>query len=535
MRPPMKTDTVTVAALAAALAVAVAASIAMIVMRTPEPRGSVSAAEVAEGPAPAAKRELRGMWITTVGNLDWPSKPGLSVARQKAEYRKLLDTAQRLNLNAVFVQVRPVGDVFYPSSYEPWSQYLTGKQGRDPGYDPLAFMLEETHKRNLDFHAWFNPYRAAGPGAAGGLAANHMAKKHPDWVIKYGGSLYLDPGNPAVRDHMRKVVDEVVTKYDIDGVHLDDFFYPYPIPGQRVNDDASYKKYGDGKSRATWRRANVDALISGLNDDIHEEKPWVRFGVSPFGVWRNKSTDPKGSNTQAGVQAYDDIGADVRGWVKKGWLDYVMPQLYWSVGFKPADYATLAAWWSRQVKDTGVKLYIGQAVYKVGDGPPAAWDDPGELLKHLKVNAEHPEVEGDVYFRATNLTANPLKVADRLADGPYRDPAIPPAAGGSSRPEPVRDLKARADAEGVRLSWSPAEDADEEEGRGTTAYAVYRLGHGRPVKDAKLIATFRAGSDAPGYLDRGAPEGKRNSYLVTALDRLHHESSPSRSEAVTPR
>lgn len=361
------------------------------------------------------------MWIATVGNGDWPSRPGLPAAAQRAQFRRLLDVATALHLNTVYVQVRPSADAFYRSRYEPWSRYLTGRQGGDPGYDPLRFMVADAHARGLQLHAWFNPYRVSTAPERTHLAPANPARRHPDWVHRYGRSLWYDPGLPQVRELITSVVLDVVHRYDIDGVHFDDYFYPYPIHGENFPDQATYATYGRGFTRvADWRRHNVDTLVREVSARVHQAKPWVRFGVSPFGVWRNRSTDPAGSATHA-LQSYDAVYADSRTWVRRGWVDYVVPQLYWPIGYRPADYRTLVNWWARQVAGTPVQLVIGQAAYRVGHG--GAWDDPGELPRHLRLDAQLPEVGGEAFFSATDLRQNPLGFATRLQREQFAQPA----------------------------------------------------------------------------------------------------------------
>ncbi|TDD59837.1 hypothetical protein E1293_46175, partial [Actinomadura darangshiensis] len=388
----------------------------------PVPPGAKAECPSTPAPDGTKGRQVRGMWIASVGNTDWPKEPGASAAEQKKQFTRLLDTAKAMNMNAVFMQIRPNSDAFYDSPYEPWSQWITGTQGKDPGYDVLAFMLKEAHARNLEFHAWFNPYRVSRHDDLKKLSPKSPARKHPDWVRKYGEGLWYDPGLPQVRDLATKAVMDVVGKYDIDAVHFDDYFYPYPEEGD-FPDDAAYKAYGKGMKRADWRRKNVDTLVQSLSASIHKAKPWVQFGISPFGVWRNKSSDPGGSPTSA-LQSYDDIYADTRTWIKKGWLDYVTPQLYWTIGDPRADYAKLAAWWARQVQGTGVQLTIGQAAYRVGED--AAWKKPAELSRHLTLNAKYPQISGDVFFSASDIAANRRGFAERLRDDHYGRPAIQP-------------------------------------------------------------------------------------------------------------
>ncbi|MEU8801831.1 family 10 glycosylhydrolase [Spirillospora sp. NPDC048819] len=490
--------------------------------RAPVPPGAD--AECAGVPAPdgAKARQLRGMWIATVGGIDWPKGAGRSAAEQKKEFTRLLDTARQMNMNAVFVQIRPNSDAFYDSPLEPWSQWITGTQGKDPGYDVLAFMLKEAHARNLEFHAWFNPYRVSRDDDLKKLSDKSPARRHPEWVRKYGDGLWYDPGIPQVRELATKAVMDVVGKYDIDAVHFDDYFYPYPEGGE-FPDQATYKARGAGMDKDDWRRRNVDLLVEDLSRRIHEAKPWVRFGISPFGVWRNKSSDPAGSDTRA-LQSYDDVYADTRKWIKKGWLDYVTPQLYWPIGDSRADYAELVAWWAEQVKGTDVHLTIGQGAYRVG--ADSAWKDPAELSRHLTLNAKYPQVNGDVFFSASDIAENRRGFAQRLRDDHYARPALRPAAAGGKAPPPVQDTAARPHGDGdVKVTWRPSE--------GAAAYAVYRVDGERaacaPVDPAHLIAAVRGG----GIIDPSAEPGRTYTYYVTALDRLHHQSAPARGVTVT--
>src|SRR5581483_5947344 len=365
--------------------------------------------------------ELRAAWVATVTNIDWPSKPGLSIDAQKQEFIIILNQLQKMHMNAVVVQVKPTADAFYPSRYWPWSQYLMGTQGLAPGYDPLAFMLREAHKRHIEFHAWFNPYRVSMQDYLDQLVANNPARQHPDWVINYGGKLYFDPGIPGVRDLLIDSISEVVRNYDIDAVHFDDYFYPYPVANQDFPDDATYQKYGAAHfpSKADWRRNNVNELVQDLWRSIKQIKPRVRFGVSPFGVWRNKAVDPTGSDTQAGVTDYDTLYADTRTWIPRGWLDYIAPQIYWNIGFAPAAYDKLVPWWVNEVADTDVHLYIGQAVYKIGSAP-GPWSNPEEMPNQIKFNRQFKAVRGSIFFSMKDLFANRLGFTDRLINDLYK-------------------------------------------------------------------------------------------------------------------
>lgn len=478
-------------------------------------------------PDPAVpKRQLRADWIASVVNIDWPSRTGLTEAEQKAELEAFYDEAVGRKLNAVILQVRPTADTFWPSELEPWSKYLTGTPDGDPGYDPLAFAVREAHERNLELHAWFNPYRVSMNTNRDALAPDSPAAQHPEWVKAYGGKLYYDPGLPEVRELTTDVIMEAVEKYDIDGVHFDDYFYPYPSGDAQFDDDASFVQHGGDypdtpEGRADWRRHNTDLLIQGLDQRIHEAKPWVEFGVSPFAVWRNQSTDPEGSATTAGAETYDDLYADTRKWVREAWVDYIAPQVYWNIGFAPAAYDVLVPWWSEQVRGTDVQLYIGQATYKVGTSTQdPAWFEPREMTKHLFLNRNYPEVDGDIYFSAKQVRANRLGHMDIVEADHYTRPALQPLNEGvqGEAPDPVTELEVKRTAEGVEVRWSGTGDS----------YAIYRVGRRLgpcDLVDARnLIATVHADDDEQ-VLDTTAPPG-RSVYVVTALDRAARESEP---------
>ncbi len=479
----------------------------------------------------APKRQLRAEWIASVANIDWPSAPGLPAEQQRAELVGWLDDAVEDGLNAVVLQVRPTADTFWPSRLEPWSAWLTGRQGRSPGYDPLAFAVRAAHARGLQLHAWFNPYRVATTDDVSTLAPDHPARVHPRWRVAYGGQLYYDPGVPAARRHTEDVILEVVRRYDIDAVHFDDYFYPYPVGDEEFPDDWSYEHFGDGfDDRADWRRHNTDLLVQELSARIHRVKPWVTFGVSPFAVWRNASTDPEGSATEAGAQTYDDLYADTRRWVREEWLDYVAPQVYWNIGFEVADYAVLVDWWSQQVDGTGVNLYVGQATYKVGlSTQDPAWSEQDELTSHLYLNREHPQVDGDIYFSAKDVRADRLRATSRLIADHYRHPALWPVDGlrPGGVPQRPHDVSAAFSGRAVQVRW-----------RGDApAYAIYRYDGEAPegwptpcdLADATHLVgvrvTQRFGRQQ--FVDRSVGEGLPYTYVVTALGRSHLESGPS--------
>ncbi|WP_239616767.1 family 10 glycosylhydrolase [Cohnella mopanensis] len=364
-------------------------------------------------PEVPSDKSLRGAWVSTVYNLDWPSDKSYGKSQQQQlEYIQLLDELQGMGLNTVFVQLRPAADSFYPSDLVPWSKYITGKQGVAPDYDPLAFMIEETHRRGMEFHAWFNPFRASMDAKIENLASNHVAITHPDWIVKSGTISYINPGIPEARQHIIDVILEVVNKYEIDGVHLDDYFYP---SNGVFADDATYLAYNANKltNKADWRRDNINQFVEQLGKSIHKAKPQVKFGISPFGVWRNQDVDATGSDSKASVTAYDSMYADVRTWIKSEWVDYIVPQIYWSMSLKIAQYDKLVDWWANEVRGTNVDLYIGHAPYKLGT-KEAGWDNAQEIINQLKYNEKLVEVKGDIYFSAKDLRRNPLGLVPLL-------------------------------------------------------------------------------------------------------------------------
>lgn len=371
--------------------------------------------------------EFRAAWIATVDNIDWPNKGTVDPAQQRAEYIRLLDMHVANGLNAVIVQVRPAADAFYPSQYEPWSEWLTGKQGKPPvpWYDPLQFMIAEAHNRGLEFHAWLNPYRAIFNIYKSVPTKTHVTRIYPEWFLNYGDKKYFDPGNKAVQQFVGNVVRDMVARYDVDAVHFDDYFYPYRIAGKEFPDDKTYQQYGLGMSRDDWRRSNVDSIIVLLAQTIKSEKPWVKFGISPFGVWRNRDKDSTGSNTRAGQTNYDDLYADIVLWLKKGWIDYVAPQLYWEFGHKAADFETLLDWWSKN--SYGRHCYIGLGLYKAGTSAP--WRDKNQLPRMIQAIRNTPNVQGAVYFSSKSFVGNPNGWSDSLRLHYYREKAVIPEMG----------------------------------------------------------------------------------------------------------
>ncbi|HET8770715.1 MAG TPA: family 10 glycosylhydrolase [Gemmatimonadaceae bacterium] len=395
---------------------------------------------------PDVSREFRGLWIATVANIDWPSKPGLSTAAAKRELIGLLDRAKASGLNAVIFQVRPAADALYESKLEPWSEYLTGAQGvaPSPRWDPLAFAVAESHRRGLELHAWFNPYRARHPSAKGSLARSHIANTNPRLVRRYGTHLWMDPGEYAVRERTIAVILDVVNRYDIDGVHIDDYFYPYrerAADGSLLDfpDSVSFERYrvaGGPASRDDWRRENVNLLVQQLDERIHEAKPWVKFGISPFGIWR-----PGYPWQIRGLDAYTALYADARLWLREGWVDYFSPQLYWRLGTVPQSYRVLLGWWSRQ-NVFARHMWPGNFTSRVGEVSSTSWLTP-EIEGQIEMTRAQPGASGNVHFSAKVFVENRDSIGTRLGRGLYAELALVP-------PSPWLDV-ARYDAPRAEL------------------------------------------------------------------------------------
>ena len=402
----------------------------------------------ANPPAPA--REFRGAWIATVANRDWPSAPGLSVAQQQAELIALFNTAVNLGLNAVVFQVRPAGDAMYPSDTEPWSEYLTGVQGQPPQpyYDPLEFAINEAHRRGLELHAWFNPFRVRLP-AGGNLAENSIARTHPEWVRNFGGQLWLDPGEPAAREYILHVIIDVVRRYDVDGVQFDDYFYPYPIDiGKGIfvpfPDGTSWRQYGEGSSlsRDDWRRQNINQFIQSVYQSIKSAKPWVKFGVSPFGIWR-----PGNPPQIRGMDAYSVLFADSRRWLANGWVDYFSPQLYWPINSPGQSFPVLLNWWDEQ-NTRRRNLWPGLDASSAGIKFPI-----DEIAQQIQITRAQPGASGEILFHLSSLEQN-VALANSIASE-YSYPALVPASPWlDSLPPAKPEITPRQTPPGWTFQWT---------------------------------------------------------------------------------
>ena len=489
------------------------------VVAVPEPEeaeapiGTVVDAATLPGPM----REFRGAWVATVANIDWPSQPGLSADEQRAELVTLLDRAVEVGLNAVVLQVRPMADALYFSPYEPWSGYLTGQEGRPPSpwYDPLLFAVDAAHDRGLELHAWFNPYRAGHPGSVGRRDLTHISRQRPDLVRTYGDYLWLDPGEPDAADHSLRVIADVVRRYDVDGVHLDDYFYPYPVErrGRRVQfpDDESYARAveaGETLGRDDWRRQNVDRFIERLYSEVKAIKPHVKVGISPFGIWR-----PGHPASVTGFDQYAEIYADARLWWREGWLDYLAPQLYWAIDDRGQSFPALLEWWASENAE-GRHLWPG--LYDSRRLPEVGGYDADEIPEQVRLVREHPGASGTIHFSMKALMPRTTEVGDRLAAGPYAEPALVPASPWLDEAAPAAPLLTvtpRGGAVDVTIAQGGDQPAEHWVVRarrgGAWSWEVLQRGagtvvldeaDGEPVEAVAVSAVGRSGTEGPARL-----------------------------------
>lgn len=464
------------------------------------------------------KREFRAAWIQSVNG----QFRGMPTEKLKQNLIGQLNSLQKAGINAIIFQVRPEADALYASRLEPWSRLLTGVQGKapEPYWDPMQFMIDECHKRGMEFHAWINPYRTK-TTLKSELAPNHVYNIHPEWFVTYGDQLYFDPALPESRRHICMVVSDIVSRYDVDAIHMDDYFYPYPIKGKDFPDDASFARFGGGFSnKGDWRRSNVNVLIKKLHETIREIKPWVKFGVSPFGIYRNESSDPLGSKTK-GLQNYDDLYADVLLWAREGWIDYNIPQIYWHIGHPVADYETLVKWWARNTENR--PLFIGQSVMNTVQNADPKNLSINQLPRKMALQRAYQTIGGSCQWPASAVVENAGKYRDALIAEYHKYPALPPVFDfmDNEAPAKVRKMKPVWTEDGYILFWT-APKYKEEMNR-AVQYVVYCFNDKEKVNiddPSHIVAITRDNFYKLPYED-----GKtKYRYVVTALDRLHNES-----------
>ncbi len=464
------------------------------------------------------KREFRGAWLHVIGQSQWQNK---TTEQAKAYIRDQFDKLQDAGCNAVIFQVRPTADAVYKSDLEPWSAWLTGKRGKAPSprWDPMEYAIEEAHKRGMEFHAWLNPYRVTST-AKEVLPADHMANKHKERFFRYNGQILFDPAYQENRDFICEVISDILDRYDVDAIHIDDYFYPYPAKGKAIPDDRSYAKYCNGMNRGDWRRHNVDLLIEQMHRTIKEKKPWVRFGVSPFGIWRNKKSDPRGSNS-SGLQNYDDLYADVLLWAKNGWIDYLAPQLYWNLDTQAAPSRHLAQWWNDNAN--GADIYIGQDVKRTMDVADPGNKDKNELDTKVKLSRNLPNVQGNIWWHGYWVTDNYKGAADSLAMKYQSTIALPPAYGDTRKtPKAVSDLKIEKEGKDQFLTWKAPGHGHSESDTDVVKYVVYEFfpGEDQDIEDSQTIIAMTPYTRVKIDGEKGA------TFAVTTLDRMNRESKP---------
>lgn len=468
----------------------------------------------------APKREFRGAWIQCVNG----QFIGMGTEQMQRTLISQLDSLHQAGINAVIFQVRPEADALYQSGIEPWSRFLTGVQGHSPYpfWDPLQFMIDQCHARGMELHAWINPYRARTKGTTL-LAPAHPALRYPHRFIEYEGQLYFDPGLPENREYICRIVTDIVSRYDVDALHMDDYFYPYPVDGVPFKDDTSFAIHGRGfDSRDDWRRHNVNLLIQDVLCTVRSIKPWVKFGVSPFGIWRNKKSDPEGSDTN-GLQNYDQLYADILLWVKNGWVDYNIPQVYWQIGHPAADYATLVDWWAE--KTANRPLFIGQDVMRTVQHADLQNSAIHQQAAKMQMQRSHPAIMGSCQWPASAVVDNAGGYRTALERDYHRYPALQPEFPfiDDKAPKKVRKVKVIWTEDGPVLCWT-APKAKTEMDR-ARQYVIYRFAKGEKVNinDPSKIVAITSGT----FYNLPYVGGHtKYRYVITALDRLQNESKP---------
>ncbi len=490
--------------------------------------------------------EMRGVWVTTAKMIDYPSQRGLTTEELKEEFLATINMHKENGMNTIFFQVRPAADAFFPSEYEPWSEWLTGVQGKAPApyFDPLEFMIAETHKLGMEFHAWFNPFRAVATIQYADITENHITKTKPEWFFNYGINKYFNPGIPEVREYLVKIISDVVKRYNIDGVHFDDYFYPYPEKDSNniiieIPDAEQYLLYNKTFTNiGDWRRNNINLFVENVSAEIKSLKKDIKFGISPPGVWRNISSDTDGSNTK-GLAAYDYIYADALTWLKNKWIDYIVPQLYWHIGHTTADFEILVNWWSLHCYDRD--LYIGIGVYNIdATGEKKYWGNPSEVPNQIRLAREYPQVKGFVFYKTQTFRNNPLGINDSLKYNLFKideellaEIDTAEATKYKIVPAPLKDVTPPTIPQNIAsfkvkneftIFWSTAEEQDFAE------YRIYKLAKNQDpelIDKTDLYKTTKFSSILVERKEKFLLLGTRVKFVVTSVDLLGNESSPS--------
>lgn len=461
---------------------------------------------------------IRGAWLTTLNNIDWPSKKGLDETQLRKELFDILDFYESVGINTIFFQVRPEGDAFYRSSFEPWSEHITGNKGQCPpgNIDPLQLLLDEAHNRYMEVHAWINPFRALFSPSREELEEYLEVQRHPDWFVKYGKNLYFDPGVPEVRAYTLEIIKDIVTNYDVDGIHFDDYFYPYPVANLPFLDSKAFELYGAGQQLADWRKANIDDFVFKVHQYLEANHPYIKFGISPFGVWENNNVNPLGSATKASITSLSSNHADVISWAKKGWVDYLLPQIYWNIGFEVADFEVLTKWWNQH--NYGRHLYVGHSLYKFDENAKIpAWRDGHQIIDQLNEVENNENILGSVFFNTSALRKNVVNCTNnirayfrnhpaKIAVMPYKK-QLPPT--------PIHDIKCHKADEGILISWRIKEQPNTNFG-----YAIYVAEREEEKHLLRVVGKTKDAILIPAELFK---EETKYEIYVSAISRTHQE------------
>jgi uncharacterized lipoprotein YddW (UPF0748 family) len=479
------------------------------------------------------KYETRGVWIATLKAIDWPQKVGENSVKQEKDLINMIDKLDKLHINTVIFQVRPAADAFYSSSFEPWSEWITGKQGKAPAgfFDPLQTVITECHKRGMQVHAWLNPYRLVSNIQRSDIAVNHISKTNPEWTVSYGNDLFANPGIPEVREYIGKVVSDIVSRYDVDGIHMDDYFYPYPIKGELFNDSIAFQQYGGHyypSDLPAWRRENVNKTIQIIHNSIKSIKPYVQFGIAPFGIWRNLTDDPQGSATR-GLANYDQLYADVLYWMKNNWVDYISPQIYWPIENKNASFKVLVEWWA--ANNCNTTLYSGHAFYMASaDAQNELWRNANEIPSQVALTRSKKEFKGVFFYNTSSVLANNLGVNDSLSNNLFKYksfPALPPSFKGVI-PKVPQQLNSQKEGKELFLFWQ-----DEVKNAEPKAfyYAIY-MKEGTNVSNIVQVQNLLAVTNQQIWnipRKRFVLFPKKYTIAVTSLNRFYQESEATQN------
>ncbi len=505
----------------------------LLVLPSAEAKRSKGGASTTEN---SSKEQFRGVWMQTAFQDRFMK---LRPEECKDYLTRLVENFEATGFNAILFQVRPEGDAFYQSQYEPWSRFLTGRQGAapDPLWDPMAFLAMLCHQHHIEFHAWINPFRMTCSKFTI-MAENHLYNQHPEWFVKYDDKLYLNPALPECRSHVRQIVKDIVTRYDVDAIHIDDYFYPYPIKGQTFDDKWAFENYAPvmnidvtaPDALGDFRRRSVNILIKSLHEDIRSIKPWVRFGVSPFGIYRHQSPEYREGSKTTGIQCYDDLYADVLLWAKQGWIDYVIPQLYWEIGHPMADYSTLVKWWNDNTP-TQCHLYIGQCIDRSLDDPKDRKPAPNLAKSHMhfsnKLNqaSEGKHILGNCFWYAYQVDENLYHVRDFLKKEVFTQPALSPAFKNIDpiAPEKVRNLNIGMSTKGLRVSWQYVLTDDPMQK--PRYFCVYKFHQGEKI-DISNVSHLYCRTVNACLFDEDTKRSAKYTYVVTSVDALGNESVP---------